>query len=66
VCRDAYTAQLRETQRLKKAAHEPDDPDDLHDPLGTVDVEGSTEFGVHCSVRQIEEVAIDSGFFDEL
>jgi restriction system protein len=40
----AYTAQLRETQRLKKAARAQDDPDDLHDPLGTVDVEGSSEW----------------------
>lgn len=37
-----YRTQLRELQRLKKATQEPDDPDDLHDPLGTVDVEGST------------------------
>jgi restriction system protein len=40
----AYRTQLREIQRLKKAAQEPDDPDDLHDPLGTVDVEGSSEW----------------------
>jgi restriction system protein len=40
----AYTAQLHEVQRLKKAAREPDDPDDLQDPLGTVDVEGSSEW----------------------
>jgi len=37
----AYTARLREVQRLKKAAQE---PDDLHDQLGTSDVEGSTEW----------------------
>jgi restriction system protein len=37
----SYTAHLREVQRLKKAAQE---PDDLHDPLGTVDVAGSTEW----------------------
>ena len=40
----AYLAQLRETQRLKKAARAQDDPDDLHDPLGTVDAEGSSEW----------------------
>ncbi len=41
-----YTAQLRETQRLKKAVRTPDDPDedDLHNPLGTADVEGSSEW----------------------
>jgi restriction system protein len=40
----AYRTQLREIQRLKKAAQEPDDPDDPDDPLGTVDVEGSSEW----------------------
>jgi restriction system protein len=40
----AYTAQLRETQRLKKAARAQDDPDDLQDPLGTAEVEGSSEW----------------------
>ena len=40
----AYLAQLRETQRLKKVARAQDDPDDLHDPLGTVDAEGSSEW----------------------
>jgi restriction system protein len=40
----SYTAQLREGQRLRKAARGPDDPDALHDPLGTVDVEGSKEW----------------------
>jgi restriction system protein len=40
----AYTAQLRETQRLKKPARAQDDPNDLHDPLGTVDVEGSSKW----------------------
>jgi restriction system protein len=40
----AYRTQLREIQRLKKAAQEPDDSDDLHDPLGTVDVAGSSEW----------------------
>ena len=37
----AYRTHLREIQRLKKAAREPDDRDD---PLGTVDVEGSSEW----------------------
>jgi len=40
----AYLAQLRETQRLKKAARAQDDPDDLHDPLGTIDAEGSSKW----------------------
>jgi restriction system protein len=40
----AYRTQLREARRLKKATQEPEDPDDLHDPLGTADVEGSTEW----------------------
>jgi restriction system protein len=39
-----YVTQLRETQRLKKAARTQDDPDALHDPFGTVDVEGSSEW----------------------
>jgi restriction system protein len=40
----AYTAQLRETQRMKKTAGAQGNPDELHDPLGGADVEGSSEW----------------------
>jgi restriction system protein len=41
-------------------------PVDLIDGDQLCDLLKQYELGVHCSARQIEEVAVDSGFFAEL
>jgi restriction system protein len=56
-----YTSEAK-----RESTRDGEPPVDLIDGDQLCDLLKQYELGVHCSVRQIEDVAVDSGFFAEL